>query len=169
MISFFRFRFYYYFSYWDIHDKVTIQGIEYSYWVEEHAVSYPRLDVLRPSITGVLSKKFPSLTLTVESEQPTELWFTGSAVIYAAITCQNSTTEGVDHMFFWVHTHLSEEDNRLNSYRLFLSYVLKWNQRVQFQILKKLNFGLITPNSTLDIMCTYCNNARHLQRFRMDF
>ena len=62
-------------------------------------MSYPRLDILRPSITGVLSKKFPGLTLTVESEQPTELWFTGSAVVYIAITRQNSTTKGVDHMF----------------------------------------------------------------------
>lgn len=63
-------------------------------------MSNSRLDVLRASITGVLPKKFPGLTLAVERKQTTELWFTSSAVIYAAITCQNSTTEGVDHMFF---------------------------------------------------------------------
>lgn len=63
-------------------------------------MSNSRLDVLGASITGVLSKKFPGLTLAVEGKQATELWLTGSAVIYAAITCQNSTTKGVDHVFF---------------------------------------------------------------------
>lgn len=63
-------------------------------------MSNPRLDVLRASITGILSKKFPSLTLAVERKQPTELWLTGSAVIYTAITRQNPATKRVDHMFF---------------------------------------------------------------------
>lgn len=71
-----------------------------SYRVEQHAVSNSRLDVLRASITGVLSEKFPGLALAVECKQPTELWFTGSAVIYTAITSQNPTTKGVNHMFF---------------------------------------------------------------------
>lgn len=69
-------------------------------------MSYPRLDVLGPSITGVFSEKFPGLTLAVESEQAAELRLTGSAVVHAAVTRQDSATESVDHVFFGVHAHL---------------------------------------------------------------
>lgn len=75
--------------------------------MEQHTVSYSGLDILRSSITGILSQKFPCLTLAVKSKQSTELWFTGSAVINAAIAGQNSASKGIYHVFFGIHAHLS--------------------------------------------------------------
>lgn len=77
-----------------------------TYRMEQHTVSYSGLDILGSSVTGILSQKFPCLTLTVESKQPTELWFAGSAVINAAVAGQNSASKGVYHVFFGIHAHL---------------------------------------------------------------
>lgn len=74
--------------------------------MKQHTVAYSGLDILRSSITGILSQKFPCLTLAVKSKQPTELWFTGSAVIHTAIAGQDSASKGIDHVFFRIHTHL---------------------------------------------------------------
>lgn len=78
--------------------------------MEQHTVSYSRLDILRSSVTGILSQKLPCLTLAVKSKQPTELWFTGSAVINAAVAGQNSASKGIYHVFFRIHAHLEEQE-----------------------------------------------------------
>lgn len=74
--------------------------------MEQHTVSYSGLDILGPSVTGILSQKFPRLALAVKSEQSAELRFAGSAVIHAAVAGQDSASKGVDHVLFGVHTHL---------------------------------------------------------------
>lgn len=57
-----------------------------------------RLDVLRAGVAGVLSQELPRPTLAVKSEEATELRLAGSAVIHAAIACQNPSPKGIDHM-----------------------------------------------------------------------
>lgn len=87
-----------------------------TYRMEQHTVSYSGLDILRSSITGILSQKFPCLTLAVKSKQSAELWFAGSAVINTAITGQNSASKGIYHVFFRIHTHLQEQEKFLRKH-----------------------------------------------------
>lgn len=83
------------------------QGVD-TYRMEQHAVSYPGLDILGSGVAGILPQEFPRLALAVESKQATELGLTGSAVVHAAIAGQNSAPKGVDHVFFRIHAHLQE-------------------------------------------------------------
>lgn len=77
--------------------------------MEQHAVSYPRLDILGSGVAGILPQKFPRLALAVKSKQATELGLTGSAVVHTAIAGQNSASKSVDHVFFRIHAHLQGE------------------------------------------------------------
>lgn len=80
--------------------------------MEQHAVSYPGLDILGSGIAGILPQKFPRLALAVKSKQATELGLTGSAVVHTAIAGQNSASKGVDHVFFRIHAHLQEAEKQ---------------------------------------------------------
>lgn len=84
-----------------------------SYRMEQHAVPYPGLDVLRASITRILSQKLPCPTPTIKSKEATKLWLTGSAVIHIAVARQNPSTKSVDHVFLWIHTHLQKTNEAL--------------------------------------------------------
>lgn len=82
---------------------------DWTHRVEKHAVSDPGLDVLWPSVTRVFPQEAPRSRLAVVGIQAAELWLRRPTVLHAAITCQDATSERVDHVLLRVHAHLQEE------------------------------------------------------------